>query len=64
MEFEDWYDEDCHDLFNYPVEAMKEAWIKSRAVTVDEAVKIAEDEHTPNCDHAANKIKELKESRR
>ncbi len=26
MEFKDWFKEDDHDLYNYPEEAMEEAW--------------------------------------
>ncbi len=26
MSFESWFDEDDHDLFNFPEEAMKDAW--------------------------------------
>ena len=37
MDFEEWYNEDNHDLYNYPAEAMKEAW----SAAIDEAVKVA-----------------------
>ena len=39
------------------IKNMKVAW----DMVVDEAVKVVKNEHTPNCDHAADQIKELKE---
>ena len=37
-QFEKWYNEDEHDLYNYPEDAMKEAW----DAAIDEAVQTLE----------------------
>lgn len=67
MGFKEWFNEDDHDLYNYPEEAMQEAWNAS----IDEAAKIAILEANINitmepspynkaCKNIADKIKELK----
>lgn len=60
MTFEEWYNEDEHDLYNYPEESMKAAW----NAAVDEAVKIAYEAYldtSKDCRDAGDRIKELKQ---
>lgn len=35
MKFKEWFNDDDHDLYNYPEEALQEAW----NAAIDEAVK-------------------------
>ena len=62
MSFEEWFheDENEHDLYNYPEEAMKAAW----NAAIDEAVKVAselvcEADGYHACHHNEIIIKEL-----
>ena len=38
--FKEWYDEDEHDTFNYPVEAMENAWNNGRRQALKEAIEV------------------------
>lgn len=43
MKFKDWYDEENHDLYNYPEDAMQEAW----DAAIDQAAKLVAKNYDP-----------------
>jgi len=59
--FEEWFNSVDWRMNTDEYCAAQKAWNASRNNTIDEAFKVVKSEHTPNCDHAANKIKELKD---
>ena len=42
MSFKAWFDEDKHDLYNYPIEAMEEAFNEGRRQAAKRCKEIAE----------------------
>lgn len=46
MTFEEWFDEDDHDIYNYPNESMKDAWTAAWNAAIDAAAIAVE-----NSDH-------------
>ena len=49
MEFKEWFNEDDHDLFNFPEEAMEAAWNKALELAAKEVNKIAMHDNTIVC---------------
>ena len=47
--FDSWFNDDDHDLYNFPEEAMKEAWDAGRAEQAKRIQELSDAIHYPSC---------------